>query len=326
MAGIWLDQDLGLLEEKVNWIGQLLKVKTPATLRERFNQLREESSQHWAGLETDRTCQCTGSKETFTVLRRPTLTEMKQEINCCLGPIAALIQGTEYVTGEIFHKMKQSMFAGFNFNKQKTLNNYFWPSNSTEEEWREGVEREKAIVKKNYPDCNMDCILNEWANGKCMVRFVHKYKSNILVHKEGFGGCNYIVRYNPDYPTIHLNYRTGFSLILPSIFSNEEAEQSSSSSSSSSKTHQPSLPNLSSSSRNHFTTNSTQAAAATQDSSFLPMVSTQEPVPNLLVPFTDDWVEDDESTQQQQQQESLVPKTTTAEKVINIFLGKLNSR
>ena len=57
------------------------------------------------------------------------------------------------------------------------------------------------------------------------------------------------------------------------------------------------------------------------------MVSTQEPVPNLLVPFTDDWVEDDESTQkQQQQQDSLVPKTQTAEKVINIFLGKLNSR
>ena len=323
MAGIWLDQDLGLLEEKVNWIGQLLKVKTPATLRERFNQLREESSQHWAGLETDRTCQCTGGKETFTVLRRPTLTEMKQEIDSCLGPIAALIQGTEYVTGEILHKMKQSMFADFNFKKQKTLHNYFWPSNSTEEEWREGVEREKAIVKKNYPDCNMDCILNEWANGKCMVRFALKYQSNILVHKEGLGGCNYIARYNPDYPTIHLNYRTGFSLILPSIFSNEEAEQSSSSS----KTHQPSLPNFSSSSsRNPFTTNSTQAAVATQDSSFVPMISTQEPVPNLLVPFTDDWVEDDDSTQQQQQQESLVPKTQTAENVINIFLGKLNSR
>lgn len=202
----WLKQNILFLEQKLNSVANILKVSHPDTLTERFAILRDQKELFYSSLQHNSSCMCTGGEETFTVLRH----DSGQEI-LCLNPVIALIQGSDEIQDWIGPRIKKEIFRAFNFKRQRKITNYFGRRDET-------FEEQDFQQKISYPECNLDCILNELGipEGKCFVQFVRKFKISLRIHKSDYLGCRSILVCDEiDSPTIHLYYNTGYSLVLP---------------------------------------------------------------------------------------------------------------
>ena len=207
----WMDQNLEYLEERLNYIGDKIQLDHAPTLKHRFFTLREEKHSLFSEQQLDKTCECTGGKETFTVLRPDC------DGYLCLAPVVALIQGNDRIQNWIIHDMKKSLFQPFKHTRQPKVTEYFRPSTAADNT-QDNDETDRAEKLPDYPECSLKCILNEWKDGVCFIRFVRHYKVNLRIHKSQYGGCRWILgEENKELPTVHLHYASGYSLILPPI-------------------------------------------------------------------------------------------------------------
>ena len=133
MSEVWLDQDLEVLEESINNVGNILEVECPTSLWRRFRRLMEEKDSNLSSIsQFNKTCVCTGGKKHFSILT-PNSSE-----GLCLAPVIALIQGSDMVQEWIGRDLKKKLF-------------------------KEAAEPHQ---------CNLDYMMNEFFEGLCFVRFV----------------------------------------------------------------------------------------------------------------------------------------------------------
>jgi hypothetical protein len=202
----WINQNVTPddLEEKMNELGNLIGVEAPRNLRERFARLRDKPVSLFSELHTGKTCQCSGGNETFSIRR------VDSEDFFCLAPAIAFVQGSDKVQRWIAHRVKEYLFRLVPAKRQPKMTEFFVGGNVVE------TQKEKTNSQP-YPDCNLKCTMNEWEVGPCFHLFVRKFKVNLRVHKQGWGGCRWVPGSDETNPTIHLYYQSGYSLIIPSF-------------------------------------------------------------------------------------------------------------
>ena len=205
----WMDQNLEALEDMLNYIGDKLRIECAPTLKDRLFILREKKHSLFSE-QSDETCECSGGKDTFTVLRPDC------DGYLCLAPVVALIQGSDRIQNWICHDLKKALFPAFKFTRQPKVTEYFRQSTMNNTKGKDDTERQEKL--DDYPECSLKCALNEWKDGVCFIRFVRHFKVNLRIHKSNYGGCRWVLgEENKDNPTVHLHYASGYSLVLPPV-------------------------------------------------------------------------------------------------------------
>lgn len=168
----WLHQDLQTLEEKLNWLGGIFKVKHPNSLRERFGILKEEKNSDCSTIIDEQKCECTGEVENLTILKS----------DCdilCLAPVLSLIIGSDKVDKLICNNFKKKLFQPYvPIKKQTKVTDYFSSNNRDE---ASDIEKDDTELDLDSL-CNMDCMLNEFFDSRCFIRFARL--SKVIKHIE----------------------------------------------------------------------------------------------------------------------------------------------
>lgn len=159
----WLDQDLQILEEKLNSLGEILKINHLKSLRERFGVLKEEKSDKLY-FSDDQKCECTFGLENLTIIKP------KSEL-LCVAPILALIIGSDKVDSLICTNFRKQFFKPYQIKKQKKMPDFFSPKRD-EASATENVEEQ--LESQSF--CNHGWLLNEFLDCACFIRFVRIFE------------------------------------------------------------------------------------------------------------------------------------------------------
>ena len=98
----------------------------------------------------------------------------------CLAPIIALVQGSENIKSMMCKDVKKALFSPLPYKKQKKVTQYYTsdiylspsPPPSTE------MDEEQGTGSKHK--CNNNCMLNQFTDPVCFIRFVQIFKVIIV--------------------------------------------------------------------------------------------------------------------------------------------------